>query len=196
MKQQLLLTTNNVNKLAEIKHILGDTISLLSLADVGIAEDIPEPHDTIGENAIAKTVYAFNKLNIHCFGEDTGLEIEALNGKPGVKSARYAGEDRNFRANINKVLADMEGVTNRNARFYTMMALVFRGKLHLFEGICDGIITKEPVGNHGFGYDAIFIPNGDTRTFAEMQLHEKQLYSHRHKALKQMIFFLQQSQHN
>jgi XTP/dITP diphosphohydrolase len=189
MQQQLLLVTNNTNKLIEIKDILDTQISLLTLNDVGITEDIPEPHSTIGENAIAKTVYAFNKVNMNCFGEDTGLEIESLNGKPGVKSARYAGENRNFNANINKVLAEMEGLTHRNARFYTVMALVFRGKLHLFEGICEGSITKEPIGSNGFGYDTIFIPNGDNRTFAEMELHEKQLFSHRQKALKQMIIF-------
>jgi XTP/dITP diphosphohydrolase len=194
--QQLLLATNNANKLLEIKDVLGNSIELLSLQDVGIIEDIPEPHNTIGENAIAKTVYAYNKVQINCFGEDTGLEINALVGKPGVKSARYAGENRDFEANLHKVLTEMEGVADRTARFYTVMALVNNRKLHVFEGICEGTITEKPIGTNGFGYDSIFIPTGETRTFAEMQLFEKQLFSHRQKALRQMIIFLQENQND
>jgi XTP/dITP diphosphohydrolase len=194
MTKRFVLATNNANKIKEIKNAVPSDLILLSLEDIGITEDIPEPHLTIGENAIAKVAYVYEKANMACIAEDTGLEIEALHGEPGVKSARYAGEERNNAANIEKVLTGLKNSENKNARFYTLMTLCLDGKLFMFEGICNGKIIEEIRGTDGFGYDPIFIPDGSTKTFGEMNLEEKQTFSHRKKALDKLLMFLNNCQ--
>ena len=190
---KLIFATNNQNKVEEIKEVIGNLFEVVSLKEAGINIDIAEPYNTLEENARGKsrTIYQITKQN--CFGEDTGLEVLALNGEPGVKSARYAGEGKNPEANIEKLLLALDGIENRKARFRTVISLVINGDAHLFSGVCEGHITTEPKGDKGFGYDSIFVPAGDTRTFGEMNLEDKNLYSHRRKATDQLLAFLFQN---
>jgi len=187
----LIFATNNENKVAEIRKVLGSLFEIVTLKEAGINIDIPEPHDTLEANATEKsgTIHQLTKKNV--FSEDTGLETEALNGEPGVKSARYAGENRSFDANIDKLLIKLEDAENRKARFRTVISLVLNEVEYQFEGICEGTIIDERKGNNGFGYDPVFIPDGSNKTFAEMDTDEKNKYSHRKKAMSKMIHFLE-----
>ena len=187
----LIFATNNEHKVSEIQSLLPKDINVLTLLQAGINIDIPEPYDTLQENANtkAKTIFEITKQN--CFSEDTGLEMDALNGAPGVHSARYAGADRNFNANIEKVLANLKNNENRKAQFRTVICLIWNEKEYYFEGICRGQIAEQNSGTAGFGYDPIFIPEGATKSFAEMTMDEKNTYSHRQKAVSQLFSFLQ-----
>jgi len=189
----LIFATNNSNKVSEVQTIVGTTFNVLSLKDAGIDVDIPEPFDTLEENAWTKANTIFTLTQQNCFSEDTGLEVDALNGAPGVKSARYASDINDPTANIEKVLANMSGITARTARFRTVLALILNGKHHSFEGICKGTIVLNLKGTNGFGYDPIFVPEGASKTFAEMTIAEKNQYSHRKKAMTGLIDFLSKS---
>ena len=188
----LIFATNNQNKVAEIKNVVGDKYNIVSLKDAGIDIDIPEPHPTLEGNATEKSVTIYRLTNQNCFSEDTGLETEALNGEPGVLSARYAGEGRSFDANIDKLLNALRQKENRKAQFRTVISLIHNGQEHLFEGICKGQILAERKGNNGFGYDPVFMPDEADKTFAEMTMEEKNMYSHRKKAMAKLIQFLSQ----
>ena len=190
MITQLIFATNNANKVAEIKKVLGDTFEVISLKDAGIDIDIPEPYDTLEENATTKSRTIFELTSKNCFSEDTGLLVDSLNGEPGVKSARYASENANNRDNIEKLLTKLGDNTNRKAHFRTIISLILDGKETQFEGICKGEILKEQIGEKGFGYDAIFIPDGSNKSFAEMETEEKNKYSHRKKAVAKLVAFL------
>jgi XTP/dITP diphosphohydrolase len=187
---KLVFASNNKNKIIEIQSMLPNDIQILSLEDIGCFEDIPETANTIEGNAILKANYVTQKYGYNCFADDTGLEVEALNGEPGVFSARYAGEQRNADDNMNKLLANLENKSNRNARFKTVICLNLNGKQHLFTGIASGEITKEKTGIGGFGYDPIFQPHGYLQTFAQISLAEKNIISHRGKATQLLIEFL------
>ena len=193
---ELLFATNNLNKVREIQAGIGKQIRIITLQDAGINIDIPEPHDTLEANASEKsrTIYQMTKKN--CFGEDTGLEVEALNGEPGVKSARYAGDEKDFDKNIDLLLKNLSAFPNRQARFRTVISLIFYKKEYYFEGVCEGQIIEVKRGIAGFGYDPIFLPTGSNRTFAEMDLSEKNLFSHRKKAADGLVLFLQQQLRN
>jgi len=186
----LIFATNNFNKVIEVRSLLGDSFKILSLTEAGIDIDIPEPFDTLEENAIEKSEVIYKQKGLSCFAEDTGLEVTALNGEPGVKSARYAGDQRSSEDNINKLLDNLKGVTNRKARFRTVICLTVNGKHNIFEGECKGTIIPEKRGSSGFGYDPVFIPDGASKTFAEMSLPEKNIYSHRKKATEKLIAWL------
>jgi len=188
---KLIFATNNEHKVEEIQAAIGDILEVISLKQAGIDIDIPEPHDTLEENASEKSRTIHQLTGENCFSEDTGLEVEALNGEPGVKSARYAGEDKAFDKNIDKLLAKLGDTINRKARFRTVISLIWQGREWHFEGICEGTIGFERHGNGGFGYDPVFIPTGETRTFAEMTLAEKNQISHRKKAAEKLVLFLQ-----
>ena len=190
---RIIFATNNAHKVEEIQAAIGNTLEVVSLRQAGIDIDIPEPHDTLEANATEKSGTIHRLTGGSCFSEDTGLEVAALDGEPGVKSARYAGEDRGFQKNIEKLLKKLGDNPNRQARFRTVMSLIWEGKEYLFEGICNGRILKEPTGDSGFGYDPIFVPEGDTRSFARMSMEEKNHYSHRRKAADQLVAFLQNS---
>lgn len=187
---QLVFATNNLNKLKEVKALFPYFIELNSLNDINCFEDIPETANTLEGNAILKANFVSQKFNVNCFADDTGLEVESLNGAPGVYSARYAGNDVNAEKNIEKLINNLKNKTNRNAQFRTVIALNLSGQQYLFEGICKGKIISGKQGNNGFGYDPIFIPDGYTKTFAEMNLSEKGTISHRGKAIQQLIQFL------
>lgn len=187
---EIIFATNNSHKLREIGAMLGDEIKLLTPASLGINDDIPEIHDTIEENAMAKARYIYRLTGRDVFADDTGLEIEALGGKPGVHSARYAGPEKDFEKNIDKVLTQMEGITRREACFRTVIALIKNGQEYLFEGKICGRITLERRGSHGFGYDPVFIPDGYNITFAQMTLEEKNRISHRAEAFRKLRSFL------
>jgi XTP/dITP diphosphohydrolase len=187
---KLIFATHNSNKAFEIQNLLPSHFHLLTLDDINFPEEIPENEPTIEGNSVFKAQFIFNEFEMNCFADDTGLEIEALNGKPGVHSARYAGEDRNPDNNMNRVLDELKGISNRNARFKTVITLIIEGEQYIFEGIVNGRIIDEKHGNNGFGYDPIFIPENETRTFAEMDLAEKNQFSHRARALEKMIEFL------
>jgi XTP/dITP diphosphohydrolase len=186
----LIFATNNQNKVEEIRAVLGTQFHIITLKEAGIDIDIPEPHDTLEANATEKssTIYKLTKQD--CFSEDTGLEVEALNGEPGVKSARYANDSRDFSENIKKLLKNLTQNKNRNAQFRTVISLILNGKEHQFEGICKGQITEFEAGSNGFGYDSVFIPEGSKLTFAEMDLAGKNEFSHRKKAMNKLISFL------
>ncbi len=190
MQQTLIFATNNAHKIEEIQPIIGNQFTLITLAQSGINIDIPEPHPTIEENASEKSklIYKITKQNV--FSEDTGLLVEALLGEPGVKSARYAGEQKSFADNVDLLLKNLGGNPHRNAHFKTIISLILEGKEYLFEGICAGKITYERKGSGGFGYDPIFLPNGSAKTFAEMTLTEKNIFSHRKKAIEKLLEFL------
>ena len=185
----IIFATNNLHKIAEVVKVLPPSISILTLKDINCLEELPETHPTITENAIEKAMYVANKYKVNCFADDSGLCIEALNGEPGVNSAMYAGT-RNSEDNIVKVLNKLADVTNRNAYFTTVIALVINSVCHVFEGKIHGKITTDCKGNNGFGYDPIFIPNGYNKTFAEMSNEEKNNISHRAIASKKMAEFL------
>ena len=190
MKKKFVFATNNAHKLEEVTAILGDKIELLSMKDIHCHADIPETADTLEGNALLKARYIFENYNMDCFADDTGLEVEALNGAPGVYSARYAGDAHNSEANMRKLLQDMEGIENRKAQFRTIFALIINGKEHLFEGIVKGEITKHRCGSSGFGYDPVFIPEGYTQTYAEMGNTLKNKISHRALATNKLCNFL------
>jgi len=190
--KKLLFATNNAHKVAEIQSAIGDQIEVVSLREAGIDIEIPEPFDTLNENASEKSGTIYRLTNENCFSEDTGLEVAALGGAPGVKSARYAGDDANATRNIEKLLSALEGKENRNARFRTVISLVWEGKEYYFEGICEGNILKQASGNQGFGYDPVFQPEGADRCFAQMDSKEKNIYSHRRKAADKLVSFLKE----
>jgi len=189
---KLVFATNNSNKIKEIKHLLNNPSAdgLLSLEDICCLEDIPETAETIEGNAIQKAQYVYEKYGYNCFADDTGLEIQALNGEPGVYSARYAGEQKDPEMNMNKVLEKLKNESNRNARFKTVIALIIDGEITCFEGVVDGKITKEKSGSEGFGYDPIFIPKGYNKTYSEMSLDVKNTMSHRAIATLKLIEYL------
>lgn len=187
---QLVFASNNLNKIKEIQSILKGSISLLSLSDIGCHEEIPETADTIEGNAILKANYVTEKYGYDCFADDTGLEVTALDGAPGVYSARYAGEQKNADDNMNKLLEALKDQADRSAQFKTIIALNIKGRQHLFTGIAKGAITFDKTGNHGFGYDPVFLPENYTETFAELSSEIKNKISHRAKATQQLIDFL------
>ena len=188
--KKFVFATNNAHKLEEVSTILGSKSELLSMKDINCNVDIPETADTLEGNALIKAKYIFNNYHLDCFADDTGLEVEALNGAPGVYSARYAGDAHNSEANMQKLLSDLEGIENRKAQFRTVFALIIDGKDHLFEGIVKGVITKNRRGTSGFGYDPIFIPEGYTQTYAEMGNELKNKISHRALATNKLCNFL------
>jgi XTP/dITP diphosphohydrolase len=188
--KKLIFATNNKHKFDEIRNKLKNDYELLSLPDIGFEGEIPETHETLEENAAEKAIYIYNRFHLNCFSDDTGLEIEALNGEPGVYSARYAGKNCSFEDNMNKVLEKMKGIENREARFRTVIALVENGKVLYFEGVVSGYILKERKGEMGFGYDPIFMPEGFHQSFAEMTLGEKNKISHRAVAISKLQEYL------
>lgn len=187
---KLIFATNNQHKVDEIRTVLDKALEIVTLKEAGIIIDIPEPHQTLEENASgkAKTIYELTSTN--CFSEDTGLEVSALNGAPGVKSARYASDNPSFDANIDKLLTNLAEIQERGAQFRTVISLIIEGKETQFEGICKGKIIEERIGSHGFGYDPIFVPEGSNKTFAEMDINEKSIFSHRRKATDKLVAFL------
>ena len=187
---KLVFATNNKNKIKEIKNLVGNSIELLSLEDINCLEEIPETADTIAGNALQKAKHVFDNYGYNCFADDTGLEIDALNGEPGIYSARYAGEAKSAEANMEKVLTKLKGKSDRKAKFITVIALIIDGKETLFEGVAKGEMTASKSGFEGFGYDPIFKPEGHAITFSEMNLTEKNKISHRAIATKQLINFL------
>ena len=187
---KLVFATNNSNKLSEIRSLVPDGIEILSLKEINCNEELPETNPTLQENALQKARYVFDNYGFNCFADDTGLEIDALGGEPGVYSARYAGEDCSAEDNMKKVLDKLEGEKEKSAKFRTVIALIIDGKETLFEGECKGEITQTKSGVEGFGYDPIFIPNGYQLTFAEMNKVEKGAISHRGKAVKRLVSFL------
>ena len=187
---QLVFASNNKNKIKEIQQLLPDTIEILSLESIGCHEEIPETADTIEGNAILKANYVTEKYGYDCFADDTGLEVTALNGEPGVYSARYAGEQRDANDNMNKLLEALSGKSDRSAQFKTVIALNLKGKQSLFTGIAKGTIILNKTGNQGFGYDPIFQPENYSETFAELSSEVKNKISHRGKATRQLIDFL------
>jgi XTP/dITP diphosphohydrolase len=191
MTQKFLFATNNLHKLREVQEIINNSFQLLSLKDVSIDEDIPETSDTLEGNARQKVWYIFEKTGMNCFADDTGLFIDVLDGRPGVYSARYAGEGCSFDDNINKVLAEMGDAEDRKASFRCVVSLILDGKEHLFEGRIDGIILKEKQGIGGFGYDPVFVPKGQSQTFSEMPAYLKNGLSHRGRAISKMMRFLE-----
>lgn len=188
---RIVFATNNSHKLEEVTHILNGIIEIVGLADIGCFDDIPETADTLEGNALLKARFVKEHYRIDCFADDSGMEVEALNNAPGVYSARYAGEEKNHNLNMDKVLAELEGKPNRNARFRTVIALIEGNREHLFEGTVSGTITLEKKGSGGFGYDPIFTPDGYTQTFAELGSEEKNKISHRAKAVAQLVSYLQ-----
>lgn len=189
--KKLVFATNNAHKLDEIRAILGNKMEILSLNDINCHADIPETADTLEGNAALKAQYIYKNFGLDCFADDTGLEVEALNGAPGIYSARYAGgEGHDSEANMKKLLAEMEGKENRKARFRTAICLIEDGKEHLFEGIVNGEIIQERRGGSGFGYDPVFVPEGYTETFAEMGNDEKNKISHRARAVAKLCDYL------
>lgn len=193
MTPSIIFATNNPHKIAEVQAAIGQTLHVITLKESGIDIDIPEPHDTLEENAKEKSGVIHRLTGNNCFSEDTGLEVPALGGEPGVISARYAGNQRSDSDNIALLLQRLNGKPDRRARFRTVISLIWDGQQHLFEGICEGHIGRAPAGTGGFGYDPVFIPDGETRSFAQLTLEEKNRYSHRRKAADQLVAFLRQS---
>jgi len=190
---KLIFATHNYNKLSEIQSLLGNDITLLSLSDIACSVEIPETADTIEGNSLLKAQYIWNRYAVSCFADDTGLEITALDGKPGVYSARYAGEPKNDNKNITKVLNELALLDERSARFKTVITLVLEGDYFQFTGIVEGNIGNAKKGENGFGYDPIFYPEQEKRTFAEMDIEEKNQFSHRARAFHQLVDFLQKN---
>ena len=188
---KLVFASNNKNKIQEIQALVPNTIQIVSLEDIGCTEDIPETADTIEGNAILKANYVTSNYGYDCFADDTGLEVEALNGAPGVYSARYAGEQKDANDNMDKLLSELKDKSNRKANFKTVIALNLNGKQNLFTGIINGKIIEEKIGTNGFGYDPIFVADGFDKTFAELSIEEKSTISHRGIAVKELILFLQ-----
>ncbi|MGE4586315.1 MAG: non-canonical purine NTP diphosphatase [Mangrovibacterium sp.] len=187
----LVFATNNTNKLKELQHMVGDSVRLLSLEDIGCREEIPETETTLEGNAFLKASYVYRNYGYDCFADDTGLEVEALDGAPGVYSARYAGEDNDASANMDKLLRELEGKDNRRARFRTVISLIRNGEEVRFDGVIEGSILKERRGTGGFGYDPVFMPDGYSRSFAEMDV-QKHAVSHRARAVRKLIDWLRQ----
>jgi XTP/dITP diphosphohydrolase len=190
MTHELIFATNNLHKLSEIQSIVGKNFTIKSLQEIGCTEDIPETAPTLEGNALLKAQYIYDRFGKNCFADDTGLEVEALDGRPGVFSARYATDGHDFEANIDKVLEELTGVENRKARFRTVIALILDGSVRYFEGIVNGEIISERKGIKGFGYDPVFLPDGYEQTFAEMPLDEKNKISHRARAVSKLVEFL------
>lgn len=188
---ELIFATNNAHKLEEVQAMVGDKFILKSLADIGCTDDIPETGVTFQENAQQKTDYLCSRYHVDCFGDDSGLEVDALNGEPGVYSARYSGS-RDMEQNIDLVLSKLGDSSKRTARFKTVISLFLHGEQHFFEGSVEGRIIDQRIGTEGFGYDPIFIPDGYTQTFAEMSLAEKNRISHRAKAIAKLVAFLKE----
>ncbi|MDQ6814336.1 MAG: RdgB/HAM1 family non-canonical purine NTP pyrophosphatase [Bacteroidota bacterium] len=188
--EQIIFATNNKNKVEEVKSIVGSSFNVISMKEAGLDLDIPEPHETLEENALEKSRTVNQLTGQNCFSEDTGLEVEALNGAPGVKSARYAGDEPSTKDNIEKLLKNLEPIHNKKARFRTVISAIVNGEQKTFEGICEGTIIPEQRGTGGFGYDSVFVPTGSHKTFAEMLLEEKNLFSHRKKAILKLASFL------
>ena len=188
---KLVFASNNKNKIQEIQALVPNTFQIVSLEDIGCFEDIPETADTIEGNAILKANYVTEKYGYDCFADDTGLEVDALNGAPGVYSARYAGEQKDANDNMDKLLSELKDKSNRKANFKTVIALNLNGKQNLFTGIINGKIIEEKIGTNGFGYDPIFVADGFDKTFAELSMEEKSTISHRGIAVKELILFLQ-----
>ena len=187
---EIIFATNNAHKLSEVQALLGDKFHLVTLRDCGITEDIPETASTLEGNASQKSHYLHDRVGKDCFADDTGLEVEALGGEPGVRSARYATDGHDFEANNRLLLKNLEGITNRKARFRTVISLILNGEEHLFEGIVEGHITESKAGCGGFGYDPLFVPEGYDCTFAEMSADEKNAISHRGRAVQKLVEFL------
>ena len=190
---ELIIASQNQNKLVEFKKILGDKINLFSLSDIGLNQEIPENEKTIKKNAMFKAKFVNTQTGKNVFADDTGLEIDSLNGEPGVYSARYSGVDRNSDKNIELVLTKLKKKSNRNSRFKTIISLILDGKSVNFEGVVEGKITEEKRGSNGFGYDPIFQPNGYSSTFGEMSLKEKNKISHRSIAINKMVQYLKEN---
>ena len=187
---KLYFATNNIHKLKEVQEVVGDSFQIESMRSLGINEDIPEDQQTLEGNALQKARFLYDRIGESCFADDTGLEVDALNGAPGVYSARYAGEAKNSLDNMALLLKNMSGIQNRKARFRTVIALILDGKEYLFEGIVNGTITEEPRGTAGFGYDPLFVPDGYSTTFAEMDSEAKNAISHRGRAVEKLAAFL------
>jgi XTP/dITP diphosphohydrolase len=190
---KLVFATNNKHKADEVRAAVGDAFDIVTLSEAGIDIDIPEPHDTLEANALEKSKTIYELTGMNCFADDTGLEVEALNGEPGVKSARYAGDERSFEKNIDKLLSALHDSKNRKARFRAVISLIIDGKEYFFEGIANGTIIDDKRGTEGFGYDPVFVPDGSDRTFAEMSMEEKNRFSHRKKASDKLVSFLKHS---
>lgn len=188
--QKICIATNNAHKLQEIRQIVGESIQLISLADIGCEEEIPEDQDTIEGNSLQKAQYVWDNFKVSCLADDTGLLVDALHGAPGVFSARYAGEHRSNADNINLLLANLENATNRSAHFKTVLTFIIQGKAFQFEGKVHGAIIHKKRGADGFGYDPVFLPDGKSFTFAEMSSDEKNAISHRGRAMKKFAAFL------
>jgi XTP/dITP diphosphohydrolase len=188
--RKIVMATNNAHKLSEIRQIVGDTLDILSLSDIDCYDDIPETAETLEGNALIKAQWVKEKYGYDCFADDTGLEVEALNGAPGVYSARYAGPGHDSEANMHLLLENIKGMENRKARFRTVIAYITDGEEKLFEGIVNGEITQAPAGTDGFGYDPIFKPEEADKTFAEMTAEEKNSISHRFRATQKLIKYL------
>ena len=190
---KLVFATNNKHKLQEVRDIVGDRVEVLSLADIGCYDDIPETADTLQGNALIKARHIYEKYGFDCFADDTGLEVEALDGAPGVYSARYAGEECDSEANMRKLLENLTGKTNRNAQFRTVIALIINGEEMLFNGIVKGSIATEKKGDSGFGYDPVFVPEGHSASFAQMSSEMKNSMSHRFRATQQLSDYLKEN---
>ncbi|MGB3585373.1 MAG: non-canonical purine NTP diphosphatase [Tunicatimonas sp.] len=187
---KLCFATNNAHKITEVQHTLGGRFDIISLQDIGCTEELPETQATLEGNAQQKADFVHQHYQVDCFADDTGLEIETLQGEPGVHSAHYAGPQRSSQANMQKVLDKLQNTDDRQAQFRTVIALMLDGKLHTFEGAVAGSIAQQPSGKQGFGYDPIFIPQGYQQSFAEMSLEEKNRISHRSRAVQQLVNFL------
>lgn len=192
-RKEIIFASGNRNKIAEVQSMLGDTYTVKGLKEIGIEEDIPETATTLEGNASIKSHYIVSKLGCDCFSDDTGLEVEVLGGEPGVKSARYAGEEKDSNDNMALLLQNMKGKTNRRARFRTVVSLIQNGEEHLFEGEVTGTIREVKSGSEGFGYDPLFQPDGYDITFAEMQMDEKNKLSHRARAISKLVDFLKKN---
>lgn len=190
MKRRIVFATNNAHKIAEASAVLGDRFELVTLHECGITEDIPETEPTLEGNASQKAHYIYERTGLDCFADDTGLEVAALGGAPGVRSARYATDGHDFDANNRLLLHNMEGATDRSARFRTVISLILGGREHLFEGVVEGRIAESAAGVGGFGYDPLFIPEGSDCSFAEMPAEEKNAVSHRGRAVRKLAAFL------
>ena len=188
--RKIIFASNNKHKAEEIRAVLGGQFDIITLKEAGIEIDIPEPHETLAENASEKSMVINRLTGMDCFSEDTGLEVDALGGAPGVRSARYAGEQANAEENLQKLLAEMKGIEHRAAQFRTVISLILNGQEYIFEGTCEGSITNSASGSAGFGYDPVFMPAQYDKTFAELGIEVKSVISHRKKAIEKMTAFL------
>jgi XTP/dITP diphosphohydrolase len=194
--RKIIFASNNKHKAEEMRAILGAQFDIITLKEAGIEIDIPEPHETLTENAREKSMVIHRLTGMDCFSEDSGLEVDALNGAPGVRSARYAGEQANANDNLQKLLAEMKEIANRAARFKTVISLILNGQEYTFEGDCEGTITHSASGTTGFGYDPVFMPTHYDQTFAELGIEVKSAISHRKKAMEKMTTFLGSLENN